>query len=313
MALAETVLYFTIALCVGFAAALLWMPAARSFGALSGLVGGMAAAALLSFVMARAQVDPSWHLVTVVLGIGGFAAGARHSWLGTRAGSHPQAVPRDEDAVVEKLLDTSVIIDGRVADLAETHFLEGPLVIPQFVLRELQSIADSPDALRRNRGRRGLDILQRLQKLPGLAVRIVDQDFPAVREVDMKLIELAKARQARIVTNDLNLNKVAQVRGIEVLNVNEVANAMRPVVLPGESMKVFILKEGKEANQGIAYMDDGTMVVVDNARRLISKTVDIVVTSVLQTTAGKMIFAKYDDRHDRAEPPRTERSAASAS
>jgi uncharacterized protein YacL len=192
-----------------------------------------------------------------------------------------------------RILDTSVIIDGRIADVCETGFLDGTLVIPQFVLKELQLVADSADSLKRNRGRRGLDILQKIQKMAGVDVAISDIDFPDVREVDLKLIELARTLQGKIVTNDFNLNKVAQLRGVEVLNINELANALKPVVLPGEFMKVFILKEGKEYNQGVAYLDDGTMVVVDNARRMISKNIDIVVTSVLQTTAGKMIFGRY--------------------
>ena len=192
-----------------------------------------------------------------------------------------------------RILDTSVIIDGRIADVCETGFLDGTLVIPQFVLKELQLVADSADSLKRNRGRRGLDILQKIQKMSGIDVTISDIDFPDVREVDLKLIELGRTLQGKIVTNDFNLNKVAQLRGVEVLNINELANALKPVVLPGEFMKVFILKEGKEYNQGVAYLDDGTMVVVDNARRMISKTIDIVVTSVLQTTAGKMIFGRY--------------------
>ncbi len=192
-----------------------------------------------------------------------------------------------------RILDTSVIIDGRIADVCETGFLDGTLVIPQFVLKELQLVADSADSLKRNRGRRGLDILQKIQKMAGVDVMISDIDFPETREVDLKLIELGRTLQGKIVTNDFNLNKVAQLRGVEVLNINELANALKPVVLPGEFMKVFILKEGKEYNQGVAYLDDGTMVVVDNARRMISRNIDIVVTSVLQTTAGKMIFGRY--------------------
>ena len=195
-----------------------------------------------------------------------------------------------------KILDTSVIIDGRISDIAETGFLDGIIVIPQFVLRELQLVADSADSLKRNRGRRGLDILQRLQKVASLQIQIVEDDFPAIREVDLKLIELAKLYEGKIITNDFNLNKVAQLQGVEVLNINELANSLKPIVLPGETMKVFILKEGKEYNQGVAYLDDGTMVVVDNARKMIGKTVDISVTSVLQTTAGKMIFGKWDER-----------------
>src|SRR4051812_34819979 len=196
-------------------------------------------------------------------------------------------VPRDY-----KILDTSVIIDGRIADVAETGFLGGSLIIPHFILAELQQVADSADSSKRQRGRRGLDMLQRLRNNSKLDVQIVETDFPAVKEVDLKLIELGKQLDAVIVTNDFNLNKVSQLRGVQVLNINELANALKPVVLPGEAMRVFILKEGKEYNQGVAYLDDGTMVVVDNARRLIGKTADIAVTSVLQTTAGKMIFGR---------------------
>ena len=195
-----------------------------------------------------------------------------------------------------KFLDTSVLIDGRIAEIAETGFLDGTWIIPQFVLNELQMVADSSDTAKRNRGRRGLDVVQRLQSAPGIAVEISPVDFPDVREVDWKLIEAAKAGRGKIVTTDFNLNKLARVQGIEVLNINQLANALRPAVLAGETMRVFIAKEGKEQTQGIAYLDDGTMVVVDNARRQISKTVDITVTSVLQTTAGKMIFGKYDGR-----------------
>jgi len=203
-----------------------------------------------------------------------------------------------------KVLDTSVIIDGRIADICETGFMDGTIVIPQFVLKELQLVADSSDSMKRNRGRRGLDILQKVQKMAGVEVTISDMDFPEVREVDLKLIELARTLQGKIVTNDFNLNKVAQLRGVEVLNINELANSLKPVVLPGEIMKVFILKEGKEYNQGVAYLDDGTMVVVDNARKMIGKTIDVVVTSVLQTTAGKMIFGRF------IEPSAASQSAA---
>jgi uncharacterized protein YacL len=192
-----------------------------------------------------------------------------------------------------RILDTSVIIDGRIADIVETGFLDGALVVPQFVLKELQAVADSADPLKRNRGRRGLDILHRIRKMSGVEVIICDTDFPNVKEVDLKLIELARTMMGRIVTNDFNLNKVAQLRGVDVLNINELANALRPVVLPGELMNVFVLKEGKEYNQGVSYLDDGTMVVIDNARNRIGKNLDIVVTSVLQTTAGRMIFGRH--------------------
>jgi len=194
-----------------------------------------------------------------------------------------------------KILDTSVIIDGRIADIAEAGFLSGTIIIPQFILRELQQVADSPDSNKRQRGRRGLDMLNRLQTNNTLEIQVVDTDFPAVREVDLKLLELSKQLDAVVVTNDFNLNKVAQLHGVSILNINELANALKPVVLPGELMRVFILKEGKEYNQGVAYLDDGTMVVVDNARKMIGKNADISVTSVLQTTAGKMIFGRLSE------------------
>lgn len=200
-----------------------------------------------------------------------------------------------------KVLDTSVIIDGRVADLCETGFLEGTFFVPQFILHELQHIADSSDSLKRARGRRGLDILNKIQKMTDVDVRIVDEDFPAVKEVDSKLVVLAKKMGARIMTNDLNLNKVAELQGVRVLNINELCNALRPVVLPGETIRVFVLKEGKEAGQGVAYLDDGTMIVVDNARRCIGRNVDVVVTSVLQTTAGRMIFTRLKEDAEREE------------
>ena len=211
-----------------------------------------------------------------------------------------------------RVLDTSVIIDGRIADICETGFIDGTLVVPQFVLKELQLVADSSDSMKRNRGRRGLDILQKIQKMAGVDVIISDKDFPEVREVDLKLIELARTLGGKIVTNDFNLNKVAQLRGVEVLNINELANSLKPVVLPGEIMKVFILKEGKEYNQGVAYLDDGTMVVVDNARKLIGKTIDVVVTSVLQTTAGKMIFGRFIDSPSASSAPAQAPAAAQA-
>jgi len=201
-----------------------------------------------------------------------------------------------------KILDTSVIIDGRIADVAETGFLGGTLIIPHFILAELQQVADSADSSKRQRGRRGLDMLQRLRNNSNLDIQLVETDFPSVKEVDLKLIELCKLLDAVIVTNDFNLNKVSQLRGVSVLNINELANALKPVVLPGEAMRVFLLKEGKEYNQGVAYLDDGTMVVVDNARRLIGKTADIAVTSVLQTTAGKMIFGRlWEEKEENAE------------
>jgi len=191
-----------------------------------------------------------------------------------------------------KVLDTSVIIDGRIADICETGFLEGTLLIPKFVLQELQYIADSADALKRNRGRRGLDILKKIQEQNDVAVVIDDRDFPDLKEVDSKLVKLAETIKGKILTNDFNLNKVAELHGVPVLNINELANALKPVVLPNEEMRIRLMKRGKEYDQGVGYLEDGTMVVVDEARNYIGKTVDVVVTSVLQTTAGRMIFSK---------------------
>ncbi len=268
-------------------------------------------------------------LIVVVLPFMGMMLGARRGeWL-----EPAKLVSLFKDARPQKrykILDTSVIIDGRVAEIVETGFLDGTLVVPQFVLKELQFVADSSDPLKRNRGRRGLDILQRIQKMAGVEVVISDVDFPQIREVDLKLIELARSLIGQIVTNDFNLNKVAQLRGVAVLNINELANVLKPVVLPGEVMSVFVIKEGKELTQGVAYLDDGTMVVVDNARQRIGKTVDVAVTSVLQTTAGRMIFGKYIEsaggagngaadgasrpveRMDRNDPGRRPQSAARA-
>lgn len=195
-----------------------------------------------------------------------------------------------------KLLDTSAIIDGRIADMADTGFLDGTLVVPEFVLHELQMVADSSDGSKRQRGRRGLDVLQRMQGNSLLIVQIVEDDFPNIREVDLKLIELAKLLDAKIVTNDFNLNKVAHLHHVSVLNINDLANSLKPVVLPGEKMNIVILKEGKEYNQGVGYLDDGTMVVVDHARRMIGRSVEITVTSVLQTASGKMIFGKVEEQ-----------------
>jgi len=194
------------------------------------------------------------------------------------------------------ILDTSVIIDGRIADICHTKFIEGKLVIPRFILKELQQIADSADPIKRNRGRRGLDMLNKIRKLDHMEVRIHEEDFPEIQDVDAKLIKLGKLVNAKVFTNDYNLNKIAELQGVTVLNINELANALKPVVLPGEPMEVKIIKEGKEYNQAVAYLDDGTMVVVDNARHLIGQTTKVMVTSVLQTAAGRMVFAKLEPR-----------------
>ncbi len=285
------------ALVVAFESQLRESPPTRLIGALIGAIVGLGLArgveASLFWTNPNdARIEFLHSFLLIVLPYLGLVVGGKNGeWLEP---SRLVAMFRTQPAERHyKILDTSVIIDGRIADVCDTGFVDGALVIPQFVLRELQLVADSSDSMKRNRGRRGLDILQKIQKMNGIEVIISDLDFPEVREVDLKLIELARTLQGKIVTNDFNLNKVAQLRGVSVLNVNELANALKPVVLPGELMKVFILKEGKEYNQGVAYLDDGTMVVVDNARKMISKTIDIVVTSVLQTTAGKMIFGRY--------------------
>jgi uncharacterized protein YacL len=281
---------------------------------ISGLVGaavggvlGLLASLLISLVVSRtAEPEPTKSfvefIIMVSLGYLGSVLGARRGGDLHRAAGRSVAItaPEDRTAVSSqmKLLDTSVLIDGRIADICETHFLDGSLGLPRFVLHELQMVADSSDSLKRQRGRRGLEVLQRMQKMPGLDVRILDEDVAGTGAVDQKLVELAQRTASKIVTNDYNLNKVARVQNIPVLNINELANALKPAVLPGEPMRVLILREGKESTQGVAYLDDGTMVVVDGARRLINRTVDILVTSVHQTPAGKMIFGRLDERSD---------------
>lgn len=273
----------------------------RLIGAVTGSILGILGAYLTSLILTHTTMPESTRsffslAVFLVMAYIGLVLGANKGdmlnlqALGGLFGSERSMRP------TSKLLDTSVIIDGRVADIAEAQFLDGNIIIPQFVLRELQLVADSGDPMKRQRGRRGLEVLQRIQKMTHLDVQIAEDDFAQIAEVDMKLIELAKRYDAKIVTNDFNLNKVATLQGIDVMNVNQLANALKPVVLPGEAMRVFILREGKEYNQGVAYLDDGTMVVVDGARKMINKTIDIIVTSVHQTTAGKMIFGRYDER-----------------
>ena len=271
-------------------------------GGAIGTVAGIFAALATSLLLARTSEGDATKSCLEFLSLFAFA------YLGLMLGSSLGAnflEKRNGNTVVSesrggeslKLLDTSVLIDGRIADICEAHFMDGVLGIPQFILHELQMVADSGDTLKRQRGRRGLEILQRMQKLPHVEVRILDDAGIAPGgDVDDKLVELARSRGAKIVTNDFNLNKVATLQGIAVLNVNLLANAMKPAVLPGEPMRVLVVREGKEPNQGVAYLDDGTMVVVDGARKLIGKSVDVVVTSVHQTTAGKMIFGRVDER-----------------
>jgi uncharacterized protein YacL len=207
----------------------------------------------------------------------------------------PIATPKPLQDSREKILDTSVIIDGRILDIAETHFIDGPLILPNFVLREIQLISDSSDPIKRARGRRGLDMLNKLQRNGNIEVKITYTDYSDTREVDAKLIKLARDTGAKVVTNDFNLNKVAELQGVKVLNLNNLANALKPVVLPGEEIQIQVIKEGKDENQGIGYLEDGTMVVIENGGTLVGKEVRVNVTSIIQTAAGKMIFTKANN------------------
>ncbi len=228
------------------------------------------------------------YLCMIYLGVALFSQleiGLGFSQTPARKGAAPESL---------KILDTSVIIDGRIADIIETKFIEGILVVPKFVLDELQQIADSSDSVKRSRGRRGLDVLNRLRKKKDILLRITDKDFPEIPDVDSKLVKLAKTLDAKVITNDFNLLKVAEIQDVEVLNINLLTNALKPVVLPGEKMKLVVIKEGKDPGQGIGYLDDGTMVVVDSGKRWVGEKIEVTVTSVLQTPAGRMIFAKYE-------------------
>jgi len=280
------------------------IPLKNLLGSFLGLIFGMILANLLSNIF-LANLFNDQQIVLPLYGLLYAVCGYIGLLIGFKKGDeiHPsswkffsQELPQSGNT---KILDTSVIIDGRIADITETGFVEGALLIPQFVLSELQHIADSSDPIKRTRGKRGLEVLHHIQKQVNVDVRIVDTDYPSVKEVDAKLIELAKEIGGKIVTNDSNLNKVAGLQGIAVLNINELANALKPVVLPGEEMNVKILKEGKEIGQGVAYLDDGTMIVVDNGRKQMGKTIEVIVTSVLQTPAGRMIFARLKEETSR--------------
>lgn len=262
--------------------------AGAGLGAIAGAVLALLVNSGLASVMTRPEVEGAVSaLLVICLVLIGLQLGA--SKASELIKPVTGAEPIEEKTV--GILDTSVIIDGRVADVCETGFLSGNLIIPQFVLHELQMIADSPEATKRTRGRRGLDILNKMRKQSYVNVIIEDVDYPSVKDVDQKLIAMAKETGHAILTNDFNLNKVAEVHSIQVLNMNQLANALKPIVLPGENMKIQVIKEGKEPSQGVAYLDDGTMVVVDNGRRYLGRTVEATVTSVLQTPAGRMIFA----------------------
>ncbi|WP_409367334.1 PIN/TRAM domain-containing protein [Lysinibacillus sp. 38-6] len=279
------------------------------FGTL-GLIVGLIVAYFLGFAIDSVQIRGITEVIPIILsfvfGYLGFRVGFKKRdellQLFTLRGHNAKKKALEGIDVPEirgsyKLLDTSVIIDGRIADISETGFIEGVLVVPQFVLTELQHIADSSDTLKRTRGRRGLDILKKLQDERMTKVEITDEDFEDVQEVDLKLVRLAKkmGNDTQIVTNDFNLNKVCELHQVQVLNINDLANAVKPVVIPGEDMQVVVIKDGKEHNQGVAYLDDGTMIVVEGGRSYIGQAITVTVTSVLQTSAGRMIFAKPKD------------------
>ncbi len=262
-----------------------------------GLVSGLVIAILASIPVQGLEIGGGYLplIITMVLAIIGWSIGVKkrdeilavfqrqtkNSLFGSKNGD-----------IGAKILDTSVIIDGRISDITKSGFIEGSLIVPSFVLEELQHIADSSDVLKRNRGRRGLDILNKIQKEPYVNVHIAEQNYDEITEVDSKLVKFAKDIGAKVVTNDYNLNKVCELHGVAVLNINELANAVKPIVLPGEELTVQVIKDGKEQGQGVAYLDDGTMIVVDGGRRYIGETIGVLVTSVLQTAAGRMIFAK---------------------
>ena len=271
-------------------------------GGLIGLASGLLFAALflvpLNLLLQDEVGTLSTFAIRGIFGYGGLLVGLRRGKGLTLPGLLGILRGRGFEENL-KILDTSVIIDGRIADVCEAGFIEGVFIVPQFILQELQHIADSQDSMKRARGRRGLDVLQRIQNMSAITVRIIEEDFSKIKEVDAKLVALAQLMNAKVITNDFNLNKVAQLQGVTVLNINELANSLKPVVLPGEAMRVFVLKEGKEYNQGVAYLDDGTMVVVENGRKLIGRTIEVTVTSVLQTTAGRMIFVRAREDNER--------------
>lgn len=281
----------------------------------AGLLFGLIIANLIGLAFYRVPIIGSYIpiILSAIFGYIGMRLASRKgpelyaNWLQSRTVAKDKkkdVVPKDseqaaipvisefESVSVAKLLDTSVIIDGRIAELCETGFLEGPLVVSLFVLEELQHISDSADVLKRNRGRRGLDILQSMQQKEIIAIKVIADDFEDITEVDSKLMRLALDKKWKIVTNDFNLNKVASLQGIEVLNLNDLANALKPAMIPGEWIRVQVIKEGKEDNQGVAYLDDGTMIVIENGAQYVDTAIDVMVTSVLQTSAGRMIFAR---------------------
>ncbi len=283
------------------------VPIANVISGAFGLIVGLIIAYLITSPLSRIKLAWLSGVLTAIIyllfGYLGISIGIKRideiKWLGNLRKSHKDRDIEKGKLGVPKVLDTSVIIDGRIFDICKTGFIEGPLVIPNFVLKELRHIADSSDTLKRNRGRRGLDVLNRIQKELEIPVEIWEKDFDDIAEVDSKLLKLAQVLDGKVVTNDYNLNKVAEFQGVPVLNINELANAVKPVVLPGEEMSVQVIKDGKEMGQGVAYLDDGTMIVVDGGKKHVGETIGVMVTSVLQTAAGRMIFAKPKQHMDK--------------
>jgi uncharacterized protein YacL len=278
-----------------------WLQGAPSITIFSGAVGliiGLIIAALISNIIALIPVAfvsiPLTIVDYLIFGYLGLATGVRRrqDFANMVAGRKQQNKDEEPAGAMAKLLDTSVIIDGRIYDVCKTGVLEGELLVAEFVLKELQNIADSEDSMRRTRGRRGLDVLKKMQRELKNPVRVIERDYDDIQEVDIKLLRLAKDIGAVLVTNDYNLNKVAAVQNVKVFNINELANAVKPILMAGEELVVAIVKDGKEHNQGIAYLDDGTMIVVEGAKGMAERTLDVIVTSILQTAAGRMIFAK---------------------
>lgn len=277
-------------------------------GGAIGLISGLVVANLLTFPLSASLID-SRHIEFAAYLLSNSIIGYIGLSLGMRKGDEFQGVPLSRflkdpaDNRLERrapeasmiLMDTSVIIDGRISEVVDSGFIEGPIIVPRFVLTELQHIADASDGIKRQRGKKGLDVLKQIQQNGKAGARVLDRDFPDIKEVDSKLVALAKELNAKILTNDSNLNKVAELHGVSVLNMHRLASALKPQVMPGEVMCIHVLKEGKEQGQGVGYLEDGTMVVIDNAREHLGKAIDVSITSVLQTTGGRMIFSKVKD------------------
>jgi uncharacterized protein YacL len=289
-----------------FRRAIQQVPASTIFAATIGLFVGLALGAIAAYPVSLLPRPLGQFLPFIIAAVFGYAGLAitivrpdllqgMRDRLSPSGAAFERPAAADAERAASVLLDTSVVIDGRIADICRTGFIQGELIVPLFVLNELQHVADSADTLRRNRGRRGLEILRQLQEESPVPVRLVDEDLPSVREVDDKLIALAKEMDAAILTNDYNLNRVAELQSVQVLNVNELANAVKTVLLPGETFTIHVLQEGKEYNQGVGYLDDGTMVVVEDGISYIGSTISVMVNKVLQTAAGRMIFARPSD------------------